>query len=167
MVVRETVERTLGILAAERGRKEAKMHLSWRDGLASVFVGAGAALYALWLTGTEVPGLSGTRVLAGVVLGLGLAASVTAVVYGVGAGLLGASKMYLAIASLIGLAALIAGVIAVVSVNETMLATLVASTVALWLMSTVRHAIAAETRTAASADAGLPRDTESDTTKAA
>ena len=84
--------------------------------------------------------------LAGVVFGLGLAASVTAVVYGVGAGLLRASKLYLAIASLMGLVALIAGVIALMNVNEAMLAALVAATVVLWAMSTVRHLLATETR---------------------
>lgn len=114
------------------------MRLSWRDGLATVFVGVGAGLYILWLAGIEV---AGPRVLAAVVLGLGLAASLTAVVYGVGAGLLHASKVYLVVASLIGLAALVAGVMAVVAVNEPMLAVLVATTVALWLMSTVRHAV--------------------------
>ena len=116
------------------------MRLTWRDGLATVFVGTGVVLYALWLAGVEV---AGPRVLTGVVLGLGLAASVTAVVYGVGAGLLQASKVYLVIASAIGLTALVSGVIGLVSVNETMLAMLVASTVALWAMSTVRHAVAA------------------------
>ena len=114
------------------------MRLSWRDGLATVFVGVGAALYVLWLVGIEVVG---PRVLAGIILGLGLAASITAVVYGVGAGLLCASKVYLAIASWIGIAALVAGVMALMAVNEPMLAVLVAATVVLWLMSTVRHVI--------------------------
>jgi hypothetical protein len=120
------------------------MRFSWRDGLATVFVGAGATLYLVWLSGVEIPGLSTPRGVAAVVFGLGLAASVTAVVYGVGAGLLRASKVYLAIASLIGLVALVAGVIALASINETMLAALVAATVALWIMSTTRHAISAE-----------------------
>ena len=120
------------------------MRLSWRDWLATIFVGAAAALYALWQAGVEVPGVSGIRVLTGVILGLGLAASVTAVVYGVGAGLLRAAKLYLGIASLIGLVALVAGVIAMASGNEIMLATLVASTVMLWIISTIRHGIVAE-----------------------
>ena len=119
------------------------MRLSRRDGLATAFVGIGAVLYVLWLSGVDA---LGPRVLAGVVFGLGLAASVTAVVYGVGAGLLRASKLYLSIASLIGLVALIAGVIAIANVNEAMLAMLMAATVALWAMSTVRHMLATETR---------------------
>jgi hypothetical protein len=117
------------------------MRLSWRDGLATLFVGFGAIVYVLWLAEAEMPGFSEVRPLAGLVLGLGLAASVTAVVYGVGAGLLRASKTYLVIASLLGLVALVAGVIALVNADETMLAALVAATVALWLIATVRHAL--------------------------
>ncbi len=45
------------------------------------------------------------------------------------------------IASVIGAAALVAGVITLVTANEGMLATLVAAMIALWAMSTIRHAI--------------------------
>lgn len=116
------------------------MHLTWRDGLATVFVGAGAALYVLWLSGVDV---GDVRIVAGAVLGTGLVASVTAVVYGVGAGLLRVPKTYLVVASVLGLAALVGGIIAIVALDEAMLAMLVASTVALWAMSTVRHAVTA------------------------
>lgn len=112
------------------------MRLSWRDGLATVFVGSGTVLYVLWLAGIDV---GGVRIVAASVFAMGLAASVTAVVYGVGAGLLQASRIYLTIASLMGLAAFVAGVIALVAANETMLVALVASNVALWAIATVRH----------------------------
>lgn len=115
------------------------MRLTWRDGLATVFVGVAAIVYALWLAGIEVFGM-GVRGVGGVVLGLGVAASVTAVVYGVGAGLLRVSKVYLVIASFIGLIAFAAGVVALVNESELMLGVLVVSTVALWMMATVRHA---------------------------
>lgn len=116
------------------------MRLSWRDGLATLFVSVGTLLYGLWL-GDVVS--VGPRFVTVVVLALGLAASVTAVVYGVGAGLLHASKVYLVAASLIGLAATVAGVWALVAESEAMLAILVATTVVLWLMATVRHMLAA------------------------
>jgi hypothetical protein len=116
------------------------MHFSWRDGLATIFVGLGTLLYVLWFAGVDV---AGPRAIAVVVLALGLAASVTAVVYGVGAGLMKASKMYLVVASVVGLAALVAGVMAVVDVDEPALAVLVVANVALWLMSTVRHGMSA------------------------
>jgi hypothetical protein len=122
------------------------MRLTWRDGLATVFVFVAVLLYVSWLAGMEVLGTSSAHIVGGVVLGLGLAASVTAVVYGVGAGLFRASKVYLALASMIGLAAFVAGVIALVSGNEMMLGALVFATAALWAMSTVRHMLATKAR---------------------
>ena len=117
------------------------MHLTWRDALATVFVLAAAVLYLLWLAEIEVLGMSSPRAIGGVVMGLGLAASITAVVYGVGAGLMQASKVYLAVTSLIGLGALVAGIMVIVDANEPMLAALLIATVVLWLVSTVRHVL--------------------------
>jgi hypothetical protein len=123
------------------------MRPSWRDGLAPLLVGVGAGFYLVWLAGV---GSFGPRIVAGVIFGLGLAASVVAVVYGFGAGLLRAPKWYLAVASLFGLTALVAGLVAIVSADEVMLAILVPATVGLWLMSTVRH-----TRSLQALDAGV------------
>ncbi|MGE5225716.1 MAG: hypothetical protein ACM3OO_02465 [Planctomycetaceae bacterium] len=124
------------------------MRLTWRDALATVFVVAAALVYALWLAEVEVFGLSSPRAVGIVVMVLGLAASVTAVVYGVGAGLLKASKVYLAVTSVIGLVALIAGIAVLANEDETMLATLVIATAVLWLMATVRHVLIAGDRVA-------------------
>lgn len=126
------------------------MRLTWRDGLASLFVTAAAVLYALWLTGAGGAGMS-TRAIGALVFGLGWAAcasnkaGVTAV-YGAAGGRSHAPMAYIVMASLVGLIALVAGVITLVSANEAMLGTLVAGMVALWAMSTVRHAIATESR---------------------
>lgn len=115
------------------------MRLTWRDGLATDFVTVAALLYLLWLAGIEPFGM-GARGVGAAVLVLGLAASVTAVVYGVGAGLMRAPTPYLAAASIAGLTALVAGVITLTSASEPMLALLVAVTVVLWAMATTRHA---------------------------
>ena len=122
------------------------MRLTWRDAFATVFVVAGSVLYLLWLNDIEVLGISSVRAVGIVVMVLGLAASVTAVVYGVGAGLLQASKVYLVVTSLIGLGALIAGIWVLADENETMLGALVIATALLWLVSTVRHMLIAEAR---------------------
>ena len=122
-------------------REEGEMRLSWRDWIASVFVVAGASFYAMSVAGTDVLGASNHKVAAGVVLVFGLAASITAVVYGVGEGLFRANKAYLAITSILGLAALVAGVIALVKGREEALAVLTGATVLLWVMSTARHAM--------------------------
>jgi hypothetical protein len=121
------------------------MHLTWRGGIATLFVGAGAVVYVLWLSGTVAPDMS-ARTLGAILFGLGWAACVTnqnqmASVYGVG-GRRRAPMAYVVIASGIGAGALVAGVIAVVTGNEAMLATLVVAILALWAMSTVRHMIA-------------------------
>jgi hypothetical protein len=116
------------------------MRLTWRDGVATMCVALAALVYVAWLADEEVLGMSGARPLGVTVLLLGLAASVTAVVFGVG--LFRASKLYLAIASLFGLAALTAGIAVLANESKTMLGVLVGSTVVLWIMSTVRHAMA-------------------------
>jgi hypothetical protein len=115
------------------------MRLTWRDALATAFVLVAGALYLRWLDAGEVLGMSSARMVGLTVMLLGLAASVTAVVYGVGAGLLRASKIYLAITSLIGLAAVVAGIWVLVNADETMLAVLVVATGVLWLAATIRH----------------------------
>jgi hypothetical protein len=122
------------------------MRLTWRDALATMFVLAGSVLYLVWLANGDVLWMSSVRSVGIAVLLLGLAASVTAVVYGVGAGLLHASKVYLVVTSAIGLSALVAGIWVLTAENETMLGALVVATAILWLASTVRHVLIAQPR---------------------
>jgi hypothetical protein len=112
------------------------MYLPQRDKVATVFVGTGVAAYLVWAMAS--PGETWTRVVAGVVLALGFAASATAVVPSFSE-LLHAPKAYLATASLVGLAAFGTGLVAVVQGSSDALGLLVAATVALWVMATVRH----------------------------
>ncbi|MGZ4143231.1 MAG: hypothetical protein ACXVQY_12045 [Actinomycetota bacterium] len=139
------------------GKKEASMRLSWRDQLATVFVGAGVMFYLMWLADVPVSGLTTPRTLAWLVLGSGIAASAIAVVYGVGAGLLRAPKPYLTVASLLGVAALVGGLIVIVTGSETMLVVLVGATAALWMMSTIRHMTIAELQAEETIDEDVKR----------
>lgn len=116
------------------------MHLTRKDRFATVFVTTAAVVTALWAAGVA-QGITGVRVVTGIVLALGFAASASAVVPGF-EGLLHGSKAYLAGMSLLGLGALVAGIVALVSGRELMLGLLVAATVVLWAMSTVRHSLA-------------------------
>lgn len=109
-----------------------------RDRIATLYVAAATVAYGVWLAATEHPAEMSIRVMAGVVLALGFAASATAVVPGFEE-LLHASKIYLVMASLIGLTAFATGVVAVVGADELMLAVLVVCTVVLWVMATMRH----------------------------
>jgi hypothetical protein len=117
------------------------MNLTWRDGIATVLVAAAAVVYGLWILGV-VDGLT-TEAVAVIVLGLGFLASGLAVVPGF-AKLMGGSKAYMAIASIIGVAALVSGILTVVDGTETTLAVLVLSTLVLWGLATVRHATSGE-----------------------
>ena len=118
------------------------MRLNRTDIIATSAVGAGALAYALWLADVAVAGLGSARVVGAVVLGLGWLASAVAVVPGFDE-LIHAPKLYLVVASALGLAALTAGVIVLVDAQESALALLVATTVAMWVLATVRHNLTA------------------------
>ena len=113
------------------------MNLTTRDRIATLLVALAVLTYGLWLTGF-VGGLTiGSVAIA--VLALGVLASASAVVPGF-MELLHGSRVYLAVASLLGLAAFASGILTVVNSTEVTLATLVIATVVLWAVATVRHA---------------------------
>lgn len=78
------------------------------------------------------------------VLALGFAASASAVVPTFGQ-LLHGNKAYLVITSLLGLAAVAAGVLMLITASGTALAALMAATAVLWLIATVHHGVLAKT----------------------
>lgn len=112
------------------------MSMSWRDRIATLCVAVATSVYVLWLGGLLGEVSAGT--IAMLVLGLGFAASASAVVPGFAA-LLAGSKVYLALASFGGLVAFACGLATVVGVSDSALAVLVISTVALWAAATARH----------------------------
>ena len=112
------------------------MNLTMRDRVATAFVAAALVLYGLWLM-RMVAGLAVGSV-AVAVLVLGVLASASAVVPGFAA-LLRGSRVYLAVASLLGLAALVSGIMSVVNATDGTLAILVVATVVLWAAATLRH----------------------------
>lgn len=114
------------------------MRLDRRDVVATVFVVAGGLVYLLWLADRAVPGLTSARAVALFVLGTGIAASASAVVPSFEQ-LMHGSKSYMAVTSLIGGVAAVAGVVAVVRQTDGMLGLLVAATAVLWIIATVRH----------------------------
>ena len=128
------------------------MRLTWkRDGLASLFVVSAAVLYALWVTDTGLAGMS-TRALGAAVFVLGWAACTSnkaemAIVYGVDRVRRRPSMPYVVAASILGAVALVAGIVALVSAKEAMLATLVITMGALWMIATLRHAFAPDAKT--------------------
>jgi hypothetical protein len=121
------------------------MRLTWRDGLATPQVAAAAGLYALWATGAAMAGVS-TRWMTVIAFALGMAACTTnqrelGEVYGATPGAPRPPGSYVALATALGIVMLVAGIVAFVLASETMLATLVAAMVGLWLLATGRHAL--------------------------
>ena len=120
------------------------MSFTWKDGLATVFVGAAAVLYLLWVAGTTVAGLSGTRALAVAIFALGIAACYTAksqmeTMYGAG-GRARPPLLYVVLVSVLGAVTLVAGIVALAGGAGGALATLTVTMVALWALATIRHA---------------------------
>lgn len=121
------------------------MSVTWRDLRTTLMVGAAAIGYAAWISGAALQGLS-TRVVAVGAFALGMAGCMSndkgqlAAVFGAG-GQRRVPLAYVVAASTIGAIAFVAGLIAMIWANEAMLATLVVSTVVLWALATVRHAI--------------------------
>jgi hypothetical protein len=118
------------------------MGLTWRDGVTTIFMAAIAVIYAAFLGGTSAWLISSARGTTTAVLVLGM-------VGGCAIGAVGElytgpqprpARVLRAIATTLGLAALIAGIIGLVTGGTVALAVLVAATFALWLVSTPRHA---------------------------
>jgi hypothetical protein len=113
------------------------MHLPARDLLATVLVAVALIAYAIWWLG-GVPVLDQVSSVALIVLAMGVVASMSAVVPSFSE-LMHGSWLYLGAASLFGLVAMGAGVVALINEDGTALSLLLLATVALWAMSTARH----------------------------
>ena len=120
------------------------MHLPTRDIIATGLVAVAGLLYLLWAIDSTLPGMSSTRATGVAVLALGFAASASAVVPGFGQ-LLHGNKIYLVITSLIGLAALAAGVQTLITASGAGLTVVMAAMAVLWLIATIHHILQAKT----------------------
>ena len=121
------------------------MRLTWRDGLTTLLVAAAAGLYALWAADALMPGVS-TRWMTVIAFALGMAACTAnqrqlGEVYGATRDGPRSSGPYIALATAFGIAMLVAGILAFVLASGAMLAVLVATMIALWLIATSRHAL--------------------------
>jgi hypothetical protein len=119
------------------------MRIPTRDRIATVLVACAVVVYMLWATGLTLPAMDSIRVTGSVVLGLGFAASASAVVPGFGE-LLRGSKRYLAVTSLIGLGAFVAGLVMLLGASEVALGVVMAAMVVRWTVATVHHTVLAE-----------------------
>lgn len=130
------------------------MNVPKKDVVATGLVAAAGVLYLLWATGSSLPGMSGVRATGAAILALGFAASATAVVPSFDQ-LLHGNKIYMAVTSLIGLVAVIGGVVMLVAESEAGLAVVMAAMVVLWLIATIHHSLLAKTAPPTSVDKTL------------
>jgi hypothetical protein len=114
------------------------MRLERTDVFATLAVAVGGLVYAMWLADAALPGLGSVRAVGAVVLALGWLASAVAVVPNFDV-LIHSSRLYLAATAPLGVAALTAGIVVLVDADEAMLALLVSTTIAMWVLATVRH----------------------------
>ena len=117
------------------------MGLTWKDAVATVFVSAIVAVYAAFLGGTSAWLISSARGTTTAVLVLGFVGG--CVLGGHADAYQGAksrsARIYTAIAAMLGLVALTAAIVGLITGGTVALAVLVAATIALWFIATVRH----------------------------
>lgn len=121
------------------------MKLTWRDAATVPFMAAIIAVYSAHVGGADGWPASGVRGSAAAILVLG---TVGGCGFGSARELLEgerttAVKLYMVAAGWLGVFALIGGGVAVIAANETALAVLFGTTMALWILSTSRHALTA------------------------
>ena len=114
-----------------------------RDLIATVLVALACCLYGLWTLDAALPGLRSVRATGIVILVLGFAASGSAVVPGFEQ-LLKGNKIYVALTSIIGVVAFVAGLQMLIGTSETGLAVMIIAMVVLWAISTVHHSMLAK-----------------------
>jgi hypothetical protein len=117
------------------------MRLTWKDAVATLAVGGIVAMYVAFLTGTSAWLISTARGTTTAVLVLGLAGGCAL------GGLAGAytgpksptALAFTQMASDLGMVALAAAIVGLITGGAAALAVLVAATIALWLVATARH----------------------------
>ncbi|HEX6931809.1 MAG TPA: hypothetical protein VF162_06685 [Streptosporangiaceae bacterium] len=118
------------------------MRLTWKDLVVTLFMGGIVAVYVVYLNGTSAWLISSARGTTTAVLVLGFVGG--CVLGGLADAYTGAkSRSGLAltvVATILGLTALTAAVVGLVTGGTVALAVLVAATLALWLVATIRHA---------------------------
>ena len=118
------------------------MRLTWKDGLATVFVGLAVVLFVVWSAGAAVSGISGRGLVVAILL-LGIAGCYTArsqfeTFYGVN-GTTRAPLAYVVLVSVVGALATVAGIVAVIGGGTVAVTTLLLAMVVMWILATVRH----------------------------
>jgi len=121
------------------------MRLTWKDGIATLLVAGVVTLYAAFSAGAAVPLFGSARMIAGAALVLGLGACIAggdvAPTDAPGGTQTTPRDRWMAIMGVFGLGAFVSGLIVLIAANEVALAVLIGLVAAMWLATTVRHAL--------------------------
>src|SRR5689334_12924019 len=118
------------------------MRLPKRDVLATALVALAGVFYLMWAIDSTMPGMHSTRATGIVVLGLGFAASASAVVPTFEQ-LLHGNKAYLVGTGLLGFVAFVGGIVMLANSSEAALGVVMAVMAVLWLIATTHHSLLA------------------------
>jgi hypothetical protein len=139
------------------------MRLTWKDAVATLFMAAVVAVYVAYLNGTSAWLISTARGTTTAVLVLGFVGGCA--LGGLAEAYTGAKTRsalaFTVIATILGLTALTAAIAGLITGGTVALAVLVAATLALWLVATIRHAVTAPAEPAhgrAAHEAGHPQE---------
>ena len=118
------------------------MRLTWKDGAATLVMAVAVAVYLVFLGGTSLPVISGVRGAAAVLLVLGIAGcSLGRQADGFRGGW-GLAKVYVVTMTVLGMTALAAALGALIVGSPFALAVQFFAIFTLWLLATLRHAVA-------------------------
>jgi hypothetical protein len=121
------------------------MRLTWKDAVATLFMAAIVAVYVAYLNGTSAWLISTARGTTTAVLVLGFVGGCA--LGGLAEAYTGAKShsalAFTVIATILGLTALTAAIVGLITGGTVALAVLVGATLALWLVATIRHAFTA------------------------
>jgi len=140
-----------------RGQREvAATRLTWKDGLATVFLAVAVVVFSVWSAGASIAGISGRGLVVTIFL-LGIAGCYTAqsqfeTLYGAN-GTTRGPLAYVALISVLGALATVAGIVALIGGGGLAVTTLLLAMVAMWVLATVRHQL----RTSAGRPAAVTR----------
>ena len=125
------------------------MRLTWKDGLATVLVGAAVVVFAVWAAGGSVLGVSGRGLVVAIFL-LGIAGCYTAqshfeTVYGIN-GTTRPPRAYVVLVSAVGALAMVAGIVSLIVGGGLAVTTLLLAMIVMWMLSTARHQLPTSAR---------------------
>lgn len=129
------------------------MRLTWKDGVATVFMAGITAIYIAFVNGAGWPLVASARGTAAAILILG---AVGGCAFGAASDIAGRQKapngLLITLSGLLGLTVLTAGIYALVTASTQAVALAFAATLAVWLTATLRHAFVTPTPPASGRD---------------